>query len=72
MWARPLRRLRREVGLAPRQGLDLLLGLDLSAAVIGLSLKTGSPTSYIAVEAEYEAADDEDRYNLMLAGRVIF
>ena len=42
------------------------------AAVIGFSLKTGSPSSYIAVEAEYEAAEDEDRYNLMLAGRVIF
>ncbi len=42
------------------------------AAVLGLSLKTGSPTSYMAVEAEYEAAEDEDRYSLMLAGRVIF
>ncbi|MDO9338359.1 MAG: autotransporter outer membrane beta-barrel domain-containing protein [Caulobacter sp.] len=42
------------------------------AAVVGFSLKTGSPTSYVAVEGEYEAAEGEDRYNLMLAGRVIF
>ncbi|MCE3288625.1 MAG: autotransporter protein [Caulobacter sp.] len=42
------------------------------AAVIGFSLKTGSATSYVAVEGEYEAAEGEDRYNLMLAGRVIF
>jgi outer membrane autotransporter protein len=42
------------------------------SAVLGFSIRTGSPTSYIAVEAEYEAAEDEDRYNLMLAGRVIF
>ena len=42
------------------------------AAVFGFSLKTGSPTSYVAIEGEYEAAEGEDRYNLMLAGRVIF
>ena len=42
------------------------------AAVVGFSLKTGSTSSYIAIEAEYEAAENEDRYNLMLAGRVIF
>jgi hypothetical protein len=42
------------------------------AAVFGFSLKTGSPTSYVAIEGEYEAAESEDRYSLMLAGRVIF
>ncbi|MDB5469526.1 MAG: autotransporter protein [Caulobacter sp.] len=42
------------------------------AAVFGFSLKTGSPTSYVAIEGEYEAAGGEDRYNLMLAGRMIF
>ena len=34
--ARPLARLRRELGLPHRRGLDLLLGLDSSIAVIGL------------------------------------
>ncbi|MBX3478910.1 MAG: autotransporter outer membrane beta-barrel domain-containing protein [Caulobacter sp.] len=42
------------------------------AAIVGLSIKSGSPTSYIALEGEYEAADGEDRYNVMLAGRMIF
>lgn len=36
LWARPLRRLRHELGLPHRRGLDLLLGVDSSAAVIGL------------------------------------
>jgi UDP:flavonoid glycosyltransferase YjiC (YdhE family) len=36
LWAEPLRRLRREVGLPPRYGLDLLLGVKTSDAVIGL------------------------------------
>ncbi len=36
LWARPLRRLRHELGLPHRQGLDLLLGAGSSAAVIGL------------------------------------
>jgi len=36
LWARPLARLRREVNLPPRRGLDLLLGLDSSVAIIGL------------------------------------
>jgi hypothetical protein len=40
--------------------------------VLGLSVKAGTPMSYIALEGEYEAADGEDRYNLMLAGRMIF
>ncbi|WP_363348481.1 glycosyltransferase [Methylocystis echinoides] len=35
-WAEPLRRLRRELGLRPRYGLDLLLGSKSSSAVIGL------------------------------------
>ncbi|MGJ0505654.1 MAG: glycosyltransferase [Methylocystis sp.] len=36
LWAEPLRRLRRELGLRPRYGLDLLLGSKSSSAVIGL------------------------------------
>lgn len=36
LWAEPLRRLRRELGLCPRYGLDLLLGVKSSDAVIGL------------------------------------
>jgi rhamnosyltransferase subunit B len=36
VWAAPLRRLRRDLGLARRRGLDLLLGADSSAATIGL------------------------------------
>lgn len=43
-----------------------------SAVVIGLSLKAGTPMSYVAMEAEYEATDGEDRYNLQLAGRMMF
>jgi UDP:flavonoid glycosyltransferase YjiC (YdhE family) len=36
LWAEPLRRLRRELGMKPRYGLDLLLGAKSSNAVIGL------------------------------------
>lgn len=36
LWARPLRRLRRELGLPHRRGLDLLLGVDAAAAAVGL------------------------------------
>jgi rhamnosyltransferase subunit B len=36
LWAEPLRRLRRELGLKARYGLDLLLGVKSSDAVIGL------------------------------------
>lgn len=36
LWAEPLRRLRRELGLKPRYGLDLLLGVKSSDAIIGL------------------------------------
>ena len=36
IWAAPLRRLRREAGLKRRHGLDLLLGVKSSDAVIGL------------------------------------
>ncbi|ATQ41671.1 autotransporter outer membrane beta-barrel domain-containing protein [Caulobacter mirabilis] len=42
------------------------------AVVIGLSLKAGTAMSYVALEGEYESADGEDRYNLQLAGRVMF
>jgi len=35
-WAAPLRRIRREIGLPRRHGLDLLLGVKSSDAVIGL------------------------------------
>jgi rhamnosyltransferase subunit B len=45
LWARPLRLLRRQLGLPPRRGLDLLLGLDSSAAMIGLFSPLLSPTS---------------------------
>jgi len=36
LWARPLRRLRRDLGLPQRRGLELLLGVDGSAATIPL------------------------------------
>lgn len=36
LWAEPLRRLRRELGLQPRYGLDLLLGSKSSDAIIAL------------------------------------
>ncbi len=36
LWARPLRQLRRDLGLPKRRGLDLLLGVDGAAAMIGL------------------------------------
>jgi len=42
------------------------------AVVLGLSLKAGTPMSYVAMEAEYESTDGEDRYNLQLAGRMMF
>jgi hypothetical protein len=42
------------------------------AMVVGLSLKAGTAMSYVALEGEYEAVDGEDRYNLQLAGRVMF
>ncbi len=42
------------------------------SVLIGLSLKAGTPLSYMAIEGEYEAADGEDRYNLNLAGRFMF
>ncbi len=40
--------------------------------VLGLSLKAGTAMSYVAVGAEYESTDGEDRYNLQLAGRVMY
>lgn len=43
LWAKPLRRLRQELGLAPRYGLDLLLGTKSSAAIIGLFSPTLAP-----------------------------
>lgn len=42
------------------------------AMIIGLSLKAGTAMSYVAVEGEYEVTDEEDRYNLQLAGRMMF
>ncbi|HRD26660.1 MAG TPA: autotransporter outer membrane beta-barrel domain-containing protein [Caulobacter sp.] len=42
------------------------------AAILGLSIKAGTPMSYVAMEAQYEATDGEDRYNLQLAGRMMF
>lgn len=42
------------------------------AMIVGLSLKAGTPMSYVAVEGEYEFLDEEDRYNLQLAGRMMF
>lgn len=43
-----------------------------NAVVLGFSLKAGTPMSYVAMEGEYEATDGEDRYNLQLAGRMMF
>lgn len=42
------------------------------AMLVGLSLKAGTPMSYVAVEGEYESVDGEDRFNLQLSGRVMF
>ncbi|WGM37547.1 autotransporter outer membrane beta-barrel domain-containing protein [Caulobacter sp. NIBR1757] len=42
------------------------------AAIIGFSLKAGTPMSYVAVEGDLETAEGEDRYNLRLAGRMMF
>lgn len=42
------------------------------AAIIGLSLKAGTPMSYVAIEGEYEATDGQDVYNLQIAGRMMF
>lgn len=43
LWAAPLRRLRRDLALEPRYGLDLLLGVKSSAATIGLFSPTLAP-----------------------------
>lgn len=43
LWAAPLRRLRRELGLPRRHGLDLLLGVNASMATIGLFSPTLAP-----------------------------
>ncbi len=42
------------------------------AMLVGLSLRAGTPMSYVAIEGEFEAVDGEDRYNLQLSGRVMF
>ena len=42
------------------------------AVVVGLSLKAGTPMSYVAVEGEYETVDGEDRFDLQLVGRMMF
>ncbi|MFZ5671275.1 MAG: autotransporter domain-containing protein [Pseudomonadota bacterium] len=42
------------------------------SVIVGLSLKAGTPMSYVAIEGEYEATDGEDQYNLQMAGRVMF
>lgn len=42
------------------------------AMLVGLSLRAGTPMSYVAIEGEYEAVDGEDRYNLQLSGRMMF
>lgn len=42
------------------------------AMLVGLSLKAGTPMSYVAIEGEYETVDGEDRYNLQLSGRMMF
>ena len=42
------------------------------AVIVGFSLKAGTPMSYVAVEGDLESAEGEDRYNLRLAGRMMF
>jgi hypothetical protein len=42
------------------------------AVIVGFSLKAGTPMSYVAVEGDLETAEGEDRYNLRLAGRMMF
>ena len=53
------------VALVPDEG-------GTGAAIIGLSLKAGTPMSYVAIEGTYEASDGQDVYNLQLAGRMMF
>ena len=48
------------------------LGCGDGAMLVGLSLKAGTPMSYVAIEGEFEAVDGEDRYNLQLSGRMMF
>ncbi len=42
------------------------------AAIVALALKMGTAMSYLALEGEMEAADNEQRYNVKLTGRVMF
>ncbi|MDB5468644.1 MAG: autotransporter protein [Caulobacter sp.] len=42
------------------------------ATIVGFSLKAGTPMSYVAVEGDLETSEGEDRYNLRLAGRMMF
>lgn len=66
LWAAPLRRLRRDVGLPPRQGLDLFLGRDSVAATIGLfsprlaAAKTDLPRVRIAGHSFHDRYLDGD------------
>lgn len=42
------------------------------STIVGISLKAGTPMSYVALEGDFETTDGEDRYNLRLAGRMMF
>lgn len=84
LWWRPELRLGYRANLGGEMGQTVfrfkngqLVALDPDemsdgAAIIGLSLKAGTPMSYVAIEGQYEAQDGEDVYNLQLAGRMMF
>jgi hypothetical protein len=42
------------------------------AVTLGLALRAGTPMSYLAIEANAEAAKKQKRYNLKLTGRAMF
>ncbi len=39
---------------------------------LGFALRAGTPMSYLALEANAEAAKKQKRYNLKLTGRAMF
>jgi hypothetical protein len=39
---------------------------------LGFALRAGTPMSYLALEANAEAAKKQHRYNLKLTGRAMF
>jgi hypothetical protein len=50
----------------------LAAGDEDGAATLGLALRAGTSMSYLAIEANAEAAKKQKRYNLKLTGRAMF